>query len=635
MSRFSPHRLQEIPFGVQALVVIGVVLLGVALIQLGPSPVQVGARRETTGTAPRATYSPTSTTAALPTATMSRAADMETRPTNSPTVATLQPPKGGIIYALKPHVNRVGWVASDQEGNHFGESQLYTGMYDGQVYHGAFQFDLSFLMPGSTIHYAAVELTGLDEERLRQEADWSLQMLATQVDPDWPLHDFDTIHQAPTVYTLSPTLTTADLSTGQVYVFVLDEVQRAELEQRIARGVISFRLDGPSSGADNLFGWDSGYGSDSAKQGPTLRMAVSPPLVQVTSDVQRVTGLGTPTPTYVIVTSVPTPENVLTAAIRALTATAWATTVGTPTPLPMNWVTPIIVTATPTPADESTATAQAMYAQAVTLLTGTPTSTPGNVWTATPTPTYVILTPAPTPKNILTAAVHALTATAWAQATGTPTPMPPNWVTPIILTATPTPANGATAAIRAIEATAQVLLTGTPTPVPENVWVVTPTPTPFLIYLEDLPPVEPLPTLSEMPSALIGKIAFVSNRRGEDEFYVMNLDGSQIALLTNPWAYNYSLAVQDPASDGIGFVSRDGQYVIYDDGVVGQRQIWIKNADGTNPRNISQNGFDEYDPVWLVDPWPTATPTSTPTSTPTPGPTSPPPPPPTKPPPPL
>ena len=89
----------------------------------------------------------------------------------------------------------------------------------------------------------------------------------------------------------------------------------------------------------------------------------------------------TPTPTYVIVTPTPEPGNLATA-IALATQVARE---GTPTPLPRNWVTPIVVTATPTPANAATAEYLAMRA-VLAALAGTLTPTPLHMWTATPTP---------------------------------------------------------------------------------------------------------------------------------------------------------------------------------------------------------------------------------------------------------
>src|SRR2546425_8525705 len=83
-----------------------------------------------------------------------------------------------------------------------------------------------------------------------------------------------------------------------------------------------------------------------------------------------------------------------------------------------------------------------------------------------------------------------------------------------------------------------------------------------------------------------GPIAFVSERDGNAEIYVMNADGSNPTRLTNNPA-----ADVDPASspDGtkIAFASnRDGDYTIY-----------VMNADGSNPRRLTAGRA----PAWSPD----------------------------------
>jgi len=79
----------------------------------------------------------------------------------------------------------------------------------------------------------------------------------------------------------------------------------------------------------------------------------------------------------------------------------------------------------------------------------------------------------------------------------------------------------------------------------------------------------------------------------------MDPDGGRVALLTGQWAYNFASRRQEAAPNGNGYLSPDGQLVVYDAGDPGHRQIWIMNANGSEPRNISSNSYDEYDPVWL------------------------------------
>ena len=82
------------------------------------------------------------------------------------------------------------------------------------------------------------------------------------------------------------------------------------------------------------------------------------------------------------------------------------------------------------------------------------------------------------------------------------------------------------------------------------------------------------PTTTPAPC---GKIAFISNRDGNDEIYVMNADGSnQTRLTNNPAMIRPSFS---PDGSKIAFVSnRDGNYEIY-----------VMNADGSNQTRLTNN----------------------------------------------
>jgi hypothetical protein len=265
---------------------------------------------------------------------------------------------------------------------------------------------------------------------------------------------------------------------------------------------------------------------------------------------------GTPTPTYVIITSPPTPQSLM----AMVTAIAEAQKQGIPTPLPSNWVTPVVVTATPVPANRATAEMISFFAPAQSLTTGTPTPLPGNLQPATPTPTYLIITSTPTPGSLSELA----TAIAGAQGQSLSTPLPANWVTPVVVTATPTPANQQTAQAQSILATAQALTVGTATPTPGNVQTATPTPIFNLIepILAVLPTPLPLPTPTAIPNGLVGKILFLSDRevvtgqsaagsppstateegRRQPQAYVFDPETGQLGRLTAIWPYEMAKA---------------------------------------------------------------------------------------------
>jgi hypothetical protein len=475
------------------------------------------------------------------------------KPTATPTALP-----GGANFALSPATGAVGWVVSNEErGNHFGDSNIYSGVFGGFIYHGVLQFDLSAIPRGAPIYAASLQLTGLNGDRLGPGGMWELRILADTIDYEWSSATYQDIHNAAVLQSVAPPLAGDDLAVRKVNVFNFSQGQLDLLEERtLKEGKVSLRLDGPFSGHSNLFSWDSGYGPASLGLKPVLFLSVgAPPATPAPRD-------------YVVVTNTPTPENVLTAAVMVARATADAGAIGTATPTPRNLVTAtpadwVVVTDTPTPANRATAQYLESLATAMALTTGTPTPLPPNVVTATPTPTYVIITSVPTPENAYTAVARvAATATA-IQIKGTPTPLPPNWVTPVVVTATPTPYNLATMTCQALQATANAFTTGTPTPTPPNLLTATPTPwiavgaviNPTPTYT---PTLTPTPNPGIVPPYLIGRVGFISDRDGgEPWYYVMDPDGSNVQRLTGPDVYNAALVrdTLDPSGEYQVFVS--------------------------------------------------------------------------------
>jgi hypothetical protein len=582
--------------------------------------------------------------------------------------ATPTPVPGGRVLVLSPQSRDAGWVTSDDETivtefdpqNHLGDSFLYAGILDGHVYHGVLQFDLSRIPRGTHIYAASLRLTGLRADQLGQTGMWHLQFLAPEIDERWLDHNFIQIHNAPIWSTFSPVLTPEQLGAGQVNLFEFTPEQLALLERRILEGSdqygrqVSFRLDGPTEGDNNLFAWDSGFGpaSEGKRAQPELFLSLGPPPQE------------TPPPYYVVITSTPTPEDIMTAVANSVQMTAEAEQYGTATPLPRHWVTPAVVTATPTAENESTAQAMELLATAIALTTGEPPT----LVTATSTPTYVIITSTPTPEDIMTAAAQAVQATAEAIQFGTATPFPPNWVTPAVVIDTPTPQNTATLAYWQ----AVALTTGTPTPTPAN--VQTATPTPDFVTVEPLvsPTATATPTATPqpLPASLLGKIVFLSDREGATEEeriradkrqatpqitpqpYVFDLETGQLSRLTNIWPYEVAATreawsadttyeaysqqllwtnkvtskgnvstevlaihyydylydvehivtqmgagiaydpVWSPVSDEIAFVATES----------GNDEIWLINRDGTNPQQLTRNEWEwDKHPSWSPD----------------------------------
>ena len=170
----------------------------------------------------------------------------------------------------------------------------------------------------------------------------------------------------------------------------------------------------------------------------------------------------------------------------------------------------------------------------------------------------------------------------------------------------------------------------TDTPVPPTDTPVPPTDTP---PLPTSTPTAPPPTPTRRPAG-VGQIAFVSNRDGNDEIYVMNPDGSNQRRLTNTpaaewhpaWSPDGTMIVFQCMSggtfnvcvvnaDGSGYTqlthwtkddglaqrpvwSPDGQRIVVTRELRGAQKLVVMNADGSNQREIINLGRD---PSWSPD----------------------------------
>lgn len=106
------------------------------------------------------------------------------------------------------------------------------------------------------------------------------------------------------------------------------------------------------------------------------------------------------------------------------------------------------------------------------------------------------------------------------------------------------------------------------------------------------------------------QIVFTSTRDGDPEIYLMKIDGSEVRRLTNA-----------PGYDGGAFFSHDGSRIIWranrpegadelakyeelrTDGLVRptRLELMVMNADGSDQRQVTQNGAANFGPFWHPD----------------------------------
>ncbi|NJD53817.1 MAG: hypothetical protein FIB07_13230 [Candidatus Methanoperedens sp.] len=87
-----------------------------------------------------------------------------------------------------------------------------------------------------------------------------------------------------------------------------------------------------------------------------------------------------------------------------------------------------------------------------------------------------------------------------------------------------------------------------------------------------------------------GKIAFVSNRDGNDEIYSMNADGTGQTRLTN-----------NTASDVNPAWSSDGTRIAFVSNRDGNNEIYVMNADGSNQQRLTSSTSSDINPTWSPD----------------------------------
>jgi hypothetical protein len=299
---------------------------------------------------------------------------------------------------------------------------------------------------------------------------------------------------------------------------------------------------------------------------------------------------------YVIITSTPTPENILTVAAQFEDAST------TPTPLPANWVTPVVVTAIPPPANAATATYQVQVITAEAIVYGTATPTPANVWTATPTPIII-----PLPGGLPTASISP---------TPTPAPIPEVLVGKIVFLSDRANPGGSQPLAYVMDAGDNNIALLTDIAIYEALatrdkFAARQEFTAFVrevkqedgkqrpaIFFYDYV-ANRAEQLTSFNSSIAyqpawsptqERIAFVSNDSGTEEIWAVNRNKSDLQQLTR----------DDPtALDGHPSWSPDGAQIVFWSNRTGRKQIWVMNANGSDPRHLHQSDFNDWNPIWI------------------------------------
>jgi len=93
-----------------------------------------------------------------------------------------------------------------------------------------------------------------------------------------------------------------------------------------------------------------------------------------------------------------------------------------------------------------------------------------------------------------------------------------------------------------------------------------------------------------MPSPDGKKICFQSNRTGDPEIFIMNVDGSNLQQLTHAAGF-----------DGGPVWSPDGKKIVFPSERDGDPEIYIMDADGANQKRLTNIPGDDSHPHWYPD----------------------------------
>jgi Tol biopolymer transport system component len=88
---------------------------------------------------------------------------------------------------------------------------------------------------------------------------------------------------------------------------------------------------------------------------------------------------------------------------------------------------------------------------------------------------------------------------------------------------------------------------------------------------------------------VVARSVFVSERAGNPDIWLLAEEGREIQLTF------------DAAPDLIPVWSPDGARIAFESGRDGNSEIYVMDADGSNPLNLTHNPADDHAPAWSPD----------------------------------
>jgi serine/threonine protein kinase len=121
---------------------------------------------------------------------------------------------------------------------------------------------------------------------------------------------------------------------------------------------------------------------------------------------------------------------------------------------------------------------------------------------------------------------------------------------------------------------------------------ITPTMTKTIIPTQEYAPtISPTATIAIMPTPIIEyKLSFVSDRDGNQEIYMMDIDGSNLINLTN-----------NSANDSYPAFSPDGKRIAFSSDRDWNDDIYLMAFDGSNIIRLTDSSVNDQEPAWSPD----------------------------------